>query len=54
MNKAAVIVKELKPGKDGRKGSMSLCVECFAQFCMRECPTPETFAFEEIKDKKEP
>ena len=27
-NKPAYIVKELKPGPDGRKGSMSVCMEC--------------------------
>jgi hypothetical protein len=27
-NKPTVIVKETKPGKDGLKGSMSLCDEC--------------------------
>ncbi len=27
-NKPSVIATEKKPGKDGRKGSMSLCAEC--------------------------
>lgn len=31
-NKPCVIVKELKPAKDGLKGSMSLCAECFEVF----------------------
>lgn len=48
-NKPTAIVRELKPDKDGIKGSMSLCTECLAQFMMRVCPTAETHAFEEIK-----
>jgi hypothetical protein len=28
-----VIVFELKPGKDGRRGSMSLCGECLTIMC---------------------
>lgn len=30
--KPTVIVTENKSGEDGRKGSMSLCVGCLAQF----------------------
>jgi hypothetical protein len=48
-NKPTVIIKEVKPGEDDLKGSMSLCSDCFAQFCMRVCPTSETHEFEEIK-----
>lgn len=48
-NKPSVVVKEIKPGKDGLMGSMSLCKDCFIQFCMLECPTPDKYVFEEIK-----
>lgn len=33
---AQVIVKERKPGKDGRKGSMSLCHGCLAQLIKQQ------------------
>lgn len=47
-NKPTTIVRELKPGKDGRKGSMTLCTDCLVQFMMRVCPTAKTHAFKEI------
>jgi len=31
-NKPAYIIKERKPGRDGKKGSMSLCACCFTTF----------------------
>ncbi len=31
-NAPIVIVKEKKPGKDGKKGSMSLCADCLQKF----------------------
>ncbi len=31
-NKPVCIVKECKPAKDGRRGSMSLCGSCFVEF----------------------
>lgn len=33
-----LIVKEKKPGPDGRRGSMSLCEECFAEFLVAYGP----------------
>jgi hypothetical protein len=35
-NKPRLIVTEKKPGKDGLKGSMSLCPDCFAVFQKQE------------------
>jgi len=48
-NEPTTIVRELVPGEDGLKGSMSLCTECLVQFMMRVCPTEETHSFEEIE-----
>jgi hypothetical protein len=31
-----VIVTEAKPGKDGQRGSMSLCADCFVQLCLQQ------------------
>lgn len=32
-NKPTYMIVECKPGKDGKRGSMSLCDECLDQFC---------------------
>lgn len=31
----AVIVREKEAGKDGERGSMSLCPDCFVQLCLQ-------------------
>ena len=34
-NPPTVIVTERKPGRDGKRGSMSLCAECLAVFTVK-------------------
>lgn len=48
-DKPTVIVRELKPGKDGQLGSMSLCTHCLIQFMQQICPKDGDYEFEEIK-----
>jgi hypothetical protein len=41
-NKPTMIATEKEPGKDGQRGSMSLCDECFAVF-QKQAPVAATF-----------
>jgi len=47
-DKPTVIAKEIKPGKDGLRGSMSLCTHCLLKFMTQMSPSQEDYAFEEI------
>jgi len=47
-NKPTTIVKEINPGKDGNKGSMSLCTHCLLVFMKQMKPKLEEYDFEEI------
>ena len=46
-----VIVRETKPGRDGRRGSMSLCQSCLDVFKERFPAWAETFKVTEIKKR---
>lgn len=47
-NKPTVIVSETKPGKDGQKGSMSLCDGCLA--VLRKQMPRDSFKVEDIDE----
>lgn len=49
IEKPTVVVKEKKPGKDGFKGSMSLCTGCLLQFMTQMSPSQQDYEYEEIK-----
>lgn len=46
-----VIVREVNPGRDGRRGSMSLCQSCLDAFKQRFPDWAKTFKVTEIKKR---
>ena len=51
-NKPDVIIKEKKPGKDGKRGSMSLCTHCVKVFDKQV--GLETVTVQKIRKPKRP
>lgn len=51
-NKPVVIATEVKPAKDGQRGSMSICTDCLAVFLERTDVPKATFKKIELPTKK--